>query len=404
MADKPAAIRHGEVAAGVVIAAAAAIEAADLEAVDSAAAALEAADGADRQLLTITHGLSDPAQFGDEDMRRTRLGFGKFHSGGLLKVGAIAIVVLACFSARAAAQQQGQKTFPSRMDAANALISALRSNDESAMLEILGADAKEIVSSGDPIQDSTRRADIVARYDQMHRMVKEPDGTITIYMGPENWPMPIPLMEKNGVWFFDTPAAKMEILFRRIGQNEISAIMVCEQLAAAQKEYYAEENHEYAQQIFSDEGQHNGLYWKISSGEKPSPIGPLVAAAEVYSHNQETATTPYRGYYFHVLTGQGKYAVGGAKSYLVEGKMTGGFGFVAYPAEYRSTGVVTFIVDKLGVVYQKDLGKDTVDIGKAMTIYAPDATWRRAKNPSEESATAKPATSSGKTATSSASK
>jgi hypothetical protein len=388
----------------VVIAAAA-----DLAAVDSAAAALEAADGADRQLSTITHGLSDPSQFGEEDMRRTRLGFGKFHSGSLSKVGAIAIVVLACFSARAAAQQQGQKTFPSRMDAANALISALRSNDESAMLEILGADAKEIVSSGDPIQDSTRRANIVARYDQMHRMVKEPDGTITIYMGAENWPMPIPLMEKNGVWFFDTPVAKMEILFRRIGQNEISAIMVCEQLAAAQKEYYAEENHEYAQKIFSDEGQHNGLYWKITSGEKPSPIGPLVAAAEVYSHDQETATTPYRGYYFHVLTGQGKYALGGAKSYVVNGKMTGGFGFVAYPAEYRSTGVVTFIVDKLGVVYQKDLGKDTVDIGKAMTIYAPDATWRRAKNPSEESAAEKAASgkttaASGKTATSSASK
>jgi len=137
--------------------------------------------------------------------------------------------------------------------------------------------------------------------------------------------------------------------------------------------------------------------------------GDLVAAAEVYSHNQETATTPYRGYYYHVLTGQGKYALGGAKSYLVDGKMTGGFGFVAYPAEYRSTGVVTFMVDKLGVVYQKDLGKDTVDIGKAMTSYAPDATWRRARNPSEQSAAekaaaAKTATASGKTATSSTNK
>ncbi len=342
-------------------------------------------------------------------MKRTRLGFGNFHSSILSRVAAIVVLVLACFSALAAAQQQGQKTFSSRMDASNALISALRSNDTSAMLEILGPDAKEIVSSGDPIQDSARRADIVARYDQMHRMVKEPDGTVTIYMGAENWPMPIPLIEKNGVWYFDTRAGKMEILFRRIGQNELSAIMVCEQLAAAQKEYYAQEHHEYAQKIFSDEGQQNGLYWKVASGEKPSPIGPLVAAAEVYSHNQQTATNPYRGYYFHVLTGQGKYALGGAKNYVVDGKMTGGFGFVAYPAAYRSTGVVTFIVDKLGVVYQKDLGKDTVDIGKAMTTYAPDPTWRRARNSQEQSATAKPAsaktaTASGKTATSSASK
>jgi hypothetical protein len=324
-------------------------------------------------------------------MRRMKRNFGNLQCGNLSKITAFAIVLTLCFSARVAAQQAGQKTFASRMDAANALLVAIRNDDENALLSVLGADAKEIISSGDPIQDSNTRALFVTRYEDMHRMMKEPDGSTTIYMGAENWPMPIPLMEKSGRWYFDTPAGKKEILMRRIGQNEVSAITVSQELAAAQKEFYLQTHHEYAQKIFSDEGQQNGLYWKVAAGEKQSPIGPLVAAAEVYSHNQETATTPYRGYFYQVLTGQGKNVPGGAKSYIVGTKMTGGFAFVAYPAEYRSTGVMTFIVDKTGMVYQKDLGKDTVAIGKAMTTFAPDLSWKHCVITPEEAAAEKTA-------------
>jgi hypothetical protein len=322
-------------------------------------------------------------------MQRMKLSFGNRHSDFLSKAAACAVALVICFSLRAAAQQQGQKTYSSSEEASQALFTAAQSNDENALLAIFGQDGKEIASSGDPVQDSNNRADFVKRFEQMHRLKKEPDGTTTLYVGAENWPLPIPLMRTNGVWYFDTPAGKTEILFRRVGHNEMSAIMVCEQLATAQKEYYALQHRQYAQQIFSDEGQQNGLYWKVAAGETPSPIGPLVAQAEAYGRGKETTTSPYRGYYFHVLTGQGKNAPGGATSYIVGDKMTGGFAFVAYPAEYRSSGVMTFIVDKQGVVYQKDLGKDTVAIGKAMTKYEPDPTWRRAKDLPEESAAAK---------------
>jgi hypothetical protein len=322
-------------------------------------------------------------------MQPMKSSFGNRYSGFFSRAAACAVALLICFSLRAAAQQQGQRTFPSSEEASQALFTAAQSNDENALLAIFGQDGKEIVSSGDPVQDSNNRADFVKRFEQMHRLKKEPDGTTTLYVGAENWPLPVPLMRTNGVWYFDTPAGKTEILFRRVGHNEMSAIMVCEQLATAQKEYYALQHRQYAQQIFSDEGQQNGLYWKVAAGEAPSPIGPLVAQAEAYGRGKETTTSPYRGYYFHVLTGQGKNAPGGAMSYIATGKMTKGFAFVAYPAEYRSSGLMTFIVDKQGIVYQKDLGTDTVAIGKAMTNYEPDPTWRRAKDLPEESAAAK---------------
>jgi Protein of unknown function (DUF2950) len=323
-------------------------------------------------------------------MRRMNFGFGNLRSDNIFKAVAFAFVV-SCFSVPVAAQQQGQKTFASGEDASQALFTAAKSNDENAMLNILGPEGKEIVSSGDPIEDSNNRANFATRFEQMHRLKKEPDGTTTLYVGAQNWPLPIPLMRTKGVWYFDTPAAKTEILYRRIGQNEMSAIMVCEQLAAAQKEYFAQQHRQYAQKLFSDEGQHNGLYWKVAAGEQPSPIGPLVAQAEAYGHGQETTTSPYRGYFFHMLTAQGKNAPGGDMSYIAAGKMTGGFAFVAYPADYRSSGVMTFIVDKQGVVYQKDLGKDTVAIGKMMTKYEPDAAWHEARPVAAESAVAKPA-------------
>jgi hypothetical protein len=186
---------------------------------------------------------------------------------------------------------------------------------------------------------------------------------------------------KRNLWFFDTEAGKKEILFRRIGRNEYSAIRVSKELVAAQKEYYAMQHNEYARQVYSDEGQHNGLYWKASDGEPQSPVGPLVASAiaEGYAKGEGGPPTPYRGYFFRILARQGKHAPDGAKSYIVNGKMTEGFAFVAYPAEYRSSGVMTFIVNQDGVVYQKDLGKKTEALGKAMQQYNPDSSWSKAE-------------------------
>jgi hypothetical protein len=179
----------------------------------------------------------------------------------------------------------------------------------------------------------------VRKYEEMHRFLKEPDGSVTLYIGAENWPTPIPLAMKGDLWFFDSEAGKREILFRRIGRNEISAIRICQELMAAQEEFYGMQHNEYAKQIYSDEGQHNGLYWKVSDAEPQSPIGPLVASAvaEGYVKGKGTPPTPYRGYFFHILTRQGNDAPGGAKGYIVKGKMTEGFAFVAYPAGYRSS-------------------------------------------------------------------
>jgi hypothetical protein len=221
----------------------------------------------------------------------------------------------------------------------------------------------------------------------MHRLVKEPDGTTTLYIGAENWPTPIPLVNNGKSWYFDTEAGKKEILFRRVGRNEMSAIRVCLELVAAEKEYHSSQHDVYAQKVFSDEGQHNGLYWKAADGESQSPIGPLVARAVVDGYaakSEEGNRTPYRGYYFRVLTRQGKNGPGGAKSYVVDGKMTAGFALVAFPAEYRSSGVMTFIVGEDGVVYQKDLGKKTDVAAKAMNEYNPNSSWQKAEDEPEE--------------------
>jgi len=321
-------------------------------------------------------------------MRRTMLSFDKFHWADFPKLAAVAILLTVCFPMRSMAQQAGQKTFSSPEDASHALVTAAQGNDEKAMLDILGADGRQIVTSGDETEDANSRAKFVEKYREMHRLVKEPDGTTTLYIGAENWPTPIPLMNQGNTWYFDTEAGKKEILYRRIGQNEMSSIRVCQELVAAQKEYYSAQHNEYAGKIFSDEGQHNGLYWKAAVGETQSPIGPLVASAVAkgYARSQDGAPTPYQGYYFHMLTRQGKDGSSGAKSYLVNGKMTGGFAFVAYPAEYRSSGVMTFIVNEDGVVYEKDLGKKTDAVARSMKEYNPNSSWQQAEEHQEETA------------------
>jgi len=314
-------------------------------------------------------------------MRRAKLSLDKLDWVNLSQLAALAVLLTVCFPALSLAQQRGQKTFSSPEEASSALVTAVQSNDMQAMIEILGADGKEIVSSGDEVEDAQSRANFVQKYREMHRLVKEPDGTTVLVIGAENWPTPIPLVNKGDSWYFDTDAGKKEILFRRIGRNELSTIRVCQEVVAAQKQYYSTQHNEYAQQVFSDEGQHNGLYWKAAEGEPQSPIGPLVAqaVAEGYPKVQNGPPIPYRGYLYRILNRQGKHAPGGAKSYLVNGKMTEGFAFIAYPAGYRSSGVMTFIVGADGVVYQRDLGKKTEVLGKAMKELNPDSSWQVAK-------------------------
>jgi hypothetical protein len=321
-------------------------------------------------------------------MRQKKRKNSRFDRGTFLRLAVVTVLLTGGFAARSMGQQPGQKTFSSPDEATTAVVTAMKNNDEKLMLEILGPDGKHIVYSGDEVEDAQNRANFVERYQEMHRLVKEPDGSVVLYIGAKNWPTPVPIVKKGNAWFLDTDAGKKEILYRRVGRNEISTIKVCQELVAAQKEYYAAQHNEYAKQIFSDEGQHNGLYWKAADAEPQSPIGPLVASAvaEGYVKGKNGPPTPYRGYYYHVLTRQGKDAPGGAKSYIVNGKMTGGFAFLAYPAEYRSSGVVTFIVGPDGVVYQKDLGKKTAILGKAMKEYNPDSSWQKAGEDQEETA------------------
>jgi hypothetical protein len=315
-------------------------------------------------------------------MRKMKLKCETNKLSDLRKIAALATLLLPCFAVDSAARQRGQKMFSAPEEASQAFAAAVQSNDETALLEILGPDSRQIVSSGDATEDAESRANFARKYQEMHRLLKEPDGSVTLYIGAENWPIPIPLAMKGNFWFFDTEAGKKEILFRRIGRNELSAIRVCQELVAAQKEYFAMEHNEYANQIFSDAGAHNGLYWNVSDGEPQSPIGPLVASAVVegYGKGKAGLQTPYRGYFFRVLTRQGKHAPDGAKSYIVNGKMTEGFAFAAYPAEYRSSGVMTFIVNQDGIVHQKDLGNKTKALGKAVQEYNPYSSWGKAED------------------------
>jgi hypothetical protein len=272
-----------------------------------------------------------------------------------------------------------QKTFSSPEEAAEALYSAAKKNDEDGMILILGPQANDIVVWSDDPQE--RKADVnlfAKKYEQMHRLVKEPDNEVTVYVGAENWPLPIPLVQKGGAWYFDSGLGRKEILYRRIGENELETVDVLRSLADAENDYFsqtADSNgvHEYARRFNSDSGNHNGLYWAGSTDADTSPVGTYMAQA---SYNR-TDRKPLHGYYFRILTEQGPKAAGGARNYIVNGKMTGGFAFIAFPAEYRSSGVMTFIAGPNGVVYEKDLGPMTLQSAKAMTAFNPDETWTR---------------------------
>jgi hypothetical protein len=314
--------------------------------------------------------------------------FKHLHWGDFSRCAAFAIFAIwvGCLPGHAVAEQSGQTTFASAEEASRALFVAVQHDDPQALVGILGPAGKEIIFSGDAAEDANSRHQFVQKYQEMHRLAKEPDGTMTLYVGAENWPLPIPLVNNGSTWSFDTEAGTQEILFRRIGRNELMAMQVCHVLVDAEKAYYATPHggdavKQYAQRFVSDQGGHNGLYWWGADDEPDSPIGPLLANAcsDGSAQQRRTGPIPFHGYYYRLLTSQGTHAPGGVKNYVVDGKMTRGFAFVAYPAEYRSSGVMTFIVNQDGIVYEKDLGAQTADIAQRFSAYDPDQTWHPAE-------------------------
>jgi len=282
------------------------------------------------------------------------------------------------------AQQGDQRTFATPGEATLVLYTAVNANDEASLSGIFGKAAGDLLHSGDEVADRNMVQTFLSRYDQMHRVVIEPNGAATLYIGAENWPFPISIAKNSsGTWYFDTAAGKQEILYRRVGRNENDAIEICQALVQAQREYASavrnnESSKHYAMRFISDDGKQNGLFWKTSEGEPPSPIGPLIvqASSEGYSA-QKGQPTPFHGYYYRILTKQGHFAKGGKKNYLVKGELVRGFAFLAYPADYKNSGVMTLLVNQDGIVYQKDLGPDSETIAAHMTQYDPDDTWER---------------------------
>jgi Protein of unknown function (DUF2950) len=252
------------------------------------------------------------------------------------------------------------------------------------MLAILGPSGQDLISSGDPVADRNKQNTFATQYHASHQFAAAGDGRTFLYLGPENWPAPIPLKKNGSQWYFDTDYGKQEILYRRIGSNELNVIKICVAINDAQRDYYAAlhdgaSEHQYAQKFRSTAGTQDGLFWEVKAGAQPeSPLGPLVAeaASEGYQHHATGQPHPFHGYVYRMLTSQGANAPGGTKNYIVDGKMTGGFALIAYPVRYRDSGVMTFIVNQDGQVYQKDLGPNTGQIASAMVSYNPDATWR----------------------------
>jgi hypothetical protein len=272
------------------------------------------------------------------------------------------------------------KTFASPDEAGAALLAAGKSGNQDAILAIFGPESKQILSSGDATQDKENVDAFVAAYETMNRWRKMDDKSEILVLGVDNFPFPIPLKQNgSGRWYFDTAAGKDEILARRIGRNELAAIRICGALVEAQSEYHSQPHDgvkQYAQKFISDEGKQNGLYWNAPEGQPQSPLGPLAAFATTEGYAvRPNAHQPFHGYYFRMLNKQGDQAKGGAKDYMVNGKMTGGFAFVAYPAEPGNSGVVTFLINQEGVLYQKDLGNTTVETAAAMNEFNPDGNW-----------------------------
>lgn len=284
-------------------------------------------------------------------------------------------------------EKSAQKTFNSPSDAGEALLEAAKSGDQGTLLAIFGPDSKEVLFSGDAVKDKDNTQDFVAAYTQMHRWRATQAGAQMLVIGADNLIFPIPLGQaSSGQWFFDTAAGKDEVLARRIGRDELTAISACEAIADAEHDYFRQAQNgvkgQYTQKLVSDPDKHDGLYWPITSGQPASPLEDFAEFAKAAGYSNSGAKPqPFNGYYFRILTRQGAEAQGGAKDYVVDGKMTGGFAVVAYPVAYRDSGIMTFIVDKDGVVYQSDLGEKTTEVASSMTEYNPSAEWRPAIPP-----------------------
>ena len=301
----------------------------------------------------------------------------------------IGVVMLLAFAACGKKEQPAPtlaapQTFASPEAAGKALMEAAKAQNQDTMMAIFGPGSKELIYSGDATEDKDAMEGFVRDYGVMNRWRTLPDGSELLLVGADNQAFPIPL-KKNaaGQWYFDTTAGKAEILSRRIGRDENAAIDVCAALADAQAEYFSQKHDgvkQYAQKFISDPGKRNGLYWESAEGQPRSPVGPLVAFATDEGYNIKSGPhQAFHGYLFRILDKQGPDAKGGAKSYIVNGKMTGGFAYVAYPATYNDTGVMTFVIDQNRVVYQKNLGGDTDSMAKAMSEFNPDKSWTALK-------------------------
>lgn len=316
------------------------------------------------------------------------------HSMLLAAVFALTSTLFACNNAGTKSSEEiVQKTYASPSDAGAALLGAAKSGDQGALLAIFGPDSNEVLFSGDAVKDKDTLQDFVAAYTQMHRWRATQAGSEMLVIGADSFIFPIPLGQTpSGLWYFDTAAGKDEILARRIGRDELAAIAACEAIADAEHEYLRQAHNggrtgQFTQKLVSDDGKQDGLYWPAASGQAPSPLEGLAGFAKAAGYSNSGAKPqPFNGYYFRILTKQGTGAKGGAMDYIVDGKMTGGFAVVAYPVAYRDSGIMTFIVDKDGVVYQSDLGEKTTEIGAGMTEYNPSGGWRPAILPQSSGA------------------
>ena len=297
------------------------------------------------------------------------------------------ILLVTAFSFASSVQDSKQEKFKSPEDALSALVEATRTNDTAKLLAIFGPQGKDIISSGDAVADSIARERFAKAAGEAVKFSKLDDNTMLALIGKDACSFPVPIVKSGQEWVFFTEEGKQEIINRRIGRNELSTIKVALAYVDAQREYAGKDRDgsgilQYAQHFRSHEGKKDGLYWEVAAGQDSSPFGPLVARAaeEGYSARKPGEKhKPYHGYYFRILKSQGSKAPGGALDYIINGKMTAGFGLLAYPAQYGVSGIMTFMVNQQGVVYQKDLGPKTESIAKSLTKYDPDMTWKKAE-------------------------
>lgn len=301
----------------------------------------------------------------------------RFGTRALVGALAVGLSVIGC-GLGGCASNPGE-SFATPDEAVNAVATALRTDNQAELTRIFGPDAEDALSSGDPVSDKNNRALFLQKFDEQHALVDGPDGSKILEVGQTQWPMPIPLVRSGSGWQFDLAAGKDEMLSRRIGRNELDAIQTLLAIGDAQDEYLdlrPQGVDEYASKFFSDPGQKNGLFWPVSAGEQPSPLGEVVAEASAQGYTRNASgPTPYHGYIFRILTSQGSNAPGGARDYMVNGRMTGGYAVLAFPAEHGRSGIMTFIMSEQGVVYQRDLGANTASIAGGMTAFDPDLSW-----------------------------